>query len=79
MTLIAQLRKEIEEHGGKLVADGVGGYDMLAPTGRKWNSLEVWCQPIPLTECASPEERREMIQDAIEAAKCGLDVLLEAP
>jgi hypothetical protein len=52
-------------HDGQVVSDGCGGYEVLAPEGRLWADAEVWCYPLPLSEAEGPEERQELLAQAV--------------
>ena len=60
-------------HGGLVVRDGCGGWEMLAPLGKRWVSLEVYAQPLPLNEAESHQERQDMLQAAIDGTKDGVE------
>lgn len=68
-----QLKKAVEAAGGTLESDGVGGFEMVAPEGFVWSDLEVNCQPIPLSEMDSKQEKAEAIAQALKWAKQGVD------
>lgn len=71
-TTLATVRRIVESHGGELVPDGCKGYEALAPEGCMWAEAEVWCYPIPLGECESKEERREMLDEAARMLEDGV-------
>lgn len=70
---IAKIRKAAGKVGGRLVSDGCGGYDLLAPDGKKWAWSETWCQPIPLGEADGQEDKESMLQWAMDCATGGLE------
>lgn len=72
---LARIRRAVAKHGGEVVDDGNGGYDLLAPDGHRWRAAEVWCQPLPLGEAETKEERQEMLDMAMNAVKEGVERL----
>lgn len=68
---IADVRRAAAKVGGRLDPDGAGGYDLLAPEGKRWGWSETWCQPIALGEAESIEDRAEMIQWAMDCCTSG--------
>lgn len=71
---IQKLRAAVRKAGGALEPDGMGGYEMIAPRGFRWTAIEVWYQPVPLGECESREEKRELLSDAVRWAEQGIEV-----
>ena len=71
--LLQRLRREVKKRRGRVEADGCGGYEILAPEGRRWKSAEVWCQPLPLSEAESREEKEGMLRGALEMVAEGTE------
>lgn len=69
---INEVKAEARKHGGQVVPDGSGGYDLLAPNGKLWEESETWQQPIPLGEAESAEEKQDMLRTALNVARGGL-------
>lgn len=76
---IALVKAAASQAGGKVLSDGCGGYDLIAPDGKRWTWAEAWCQPIPLSEAGTQEERHEMLQWAYECATGGLTDMTPEP
>ncbi len=74
---LAQVRRAAEKAGGRLEQDGCGGWDLLAPDGCRWTWSETWCQPIPLGEAESAEDRQDMLQWALDCATSGVEEIAE--
>lgn len=72
--LVSAIKALARRHGGTVEADGCGGYEILAPDGRRWRSAEVWCYPLPLSECESAEERQELLRQALAMLADGTEV-----
>lgn len=77
MRYLANVRRAVAKHGGRVEPDGNGGYDLLAPDGFRWRVAEVWCQPLPLGEAETKEERQEMLETALNAVKDGIEPFAE--
>jgi hypothetical protein len=63
---ISDVRRVAAKHGGLVEGDGMGGYEVLAPPGRRWIDAEVQCCVLPLTEMEDDEERQWAIQSCID-------------
>lgn len=70
---IASVKRAAAKAGGRVEPDGCGGYDLLAPDGKRWVESETWCQPIPLGEADSPSERSDMLRMAMDCLAGGLE------
>ena len=72
MTL-RDVKRAASTWGGTVESDGCGGYDVLAPRGYRWIVAEVWCYPLPLSEAESKEERQEMLTQAVNMLRGGIE------
>ncbi len=71
--LLVRLRGIVKKMGGSVVLDGCGGYDVIAPEGKRWKAAEATCQPIPMGEAESNKEKAEMVQTALNMVKEGTE------
>lgn len=67
-----KIKSIVKRYGGRLERDGLGGWEALAPNGMIWTEAEVWCYPIPISECETKEERQEMLKTAISFLSAGV-------
>lgn len=75
---IADVRRAAERCGGRVESDGCGGYDLLAPDGRRWIDAEVWCQPIPLNEM-EPDEKQDELRRCLDIISLGHEPYTDEP
>jgi hypothetical protein len=47
---MADVRRIAKKHSGSVESDGMGGYEVLAPSGRRWIDAEVQCYVLTLNE-----------------------------
>jgi hypothetical protein len=69
---VADIRRAAEKVGGSLEPDGCGGWDLLAPNGKRWVESETWCQPIPLAEAETADDRSCMLRFALACCVSGV-------
>jgi hypothetical protein len=67
---VKDVRKVAESHGGRVVPDGCGGYEVLAPPNRRWIDAEVQCYVLPINEY-EPDERPGELQRCIDMIEAG--------
>lgn len=73
------MKREAKKHGGRVESDGCGGYEVLAPDGRRWIGAEVWCYPLPVSEYESAEERQNEFQTCIDEISLGHEPYNDKP
>jgi hypothetical protein len=70
---IRDVIRAAKAHDGRVVSDGCGGYEALAPDGCRWRDAEIWCYPIPLSEAEGREERQDMLRVAVSMIAAGVE------
>lgn len=75
---IADVRRVATRHGGKVQRDGCGGYEVIAPPGRRWIDAEVQCYVLPLNEY-EPGERQAELQRCIDLIEAGHEPYPDEP
>ena len=67
---IDDVRRVAAKHGGEVLSDGLGGYEILAPYRRRWKDAEVQCYVLPLNGI-EPEDQQDEIQRCIDLIQDG--------